>query len=147
MERSIIIDGRPKVWGKGQKYRHLITVSGVDIWLTFMDFAYITKLANRRQSEIADGWLHKLDLQFGCNQYKYLYHLRTALAESSVDTYNFIERDGKGCFRLTIRPKLIKIKWRTLVRIGDHELTVIANQCRKRERNVLDNSLTSKIKG
>lgn len=152
MERSIVINGRPKRLSKGSQYRHLITISGVEILLTFIHFKYMTKLANRRQSEIADGWLHHKDLAPDGHHHQYLYNLRQSLAaagaEHSTDTLDLIERDrNNGTVRLAIPPKLVTIKWRILARLGDHELSIIADQCRKREQNLCENSLTTKIKG
>ncbi len=103
----LLIDGTPI------KDKFLICVDGKRISLPAKSFSYLLKLA-WAILEKDGGWLHKLDLESGDNQAKYIYRLRKELSNSSEDWKDHIENNRLGFYRLTVPKDRIEFNLKNL---------------------------------
>src|SRR4030067_3831858 len=66
-----------------------------------------------------EGWIHKLDLDEGDNQAKYIYRLRKEL---SLKEEEVIENNGAGRYRLNLKKEEVRVNKENLVRMGEEEI-------------------------
>jgi len=76
-----------------------------------------------------EGWIHKLDLEEGDNQAKYIYRLRKELGLSAGGGSAFggkagelIENNGAGSYRLNLRKEEIRVNKESLMIKEDEEI-------------------------
>jgi len=122
---QLLIDGAPI------KDKFLIFLEGKRISLPAKSFAYLLKLAWAVFTKDG-GWLHKLDLEPGDNQAKYIYRLKKELSIFSENWKYHIENNRLGCYRLTIPKNRIEFNLENLSSNPDAEIRRILSTGEKR---------------
>ena len=115
------------------KDRFLVKVNGKNITLPAKSFKYLFKLAWAKFKK-EDGWLHKLDLEEGDNQAKYLYRLKKQLCEClKMHSHILRNADGSwmennrvGSYRLIVPKNKIQFNFTTLKKNPDWEIREMA---------------------
>jgi len=92
--------------GKG---RVPIFVNDKEIRLPHKSWLYLQKLAVARKNVEGDGFIHRLDIEAGDNQYSYLHRLHKQLLEHIRGAGALIVSDRTGRYRLEIDPSIIEI--------------------------------------
>jgi helicase len=115
------------------KDRFLVEVNGKNITLPAKSFKYLFKLTWAKFKK-EDGWLHKLDLEEGDNQAKYLYRLKKQLCEClKMHSHILRNADGSwmennrvGSYRLIVPKNKIQFNFKTLKKNPDWEIREMA---------------------
>ncbi|KPL00296.1 MAG: hypothetical protein AMJ90_08450 [candidate division Zixibacteria bacterium SM23_73_2] len=115
--------------GQQEKGRFLIILNGKEIYLPAKSFSYLFKLAWAKK-KTEDGWMHKMDLEPGENQAKYLYRLKNQIKSSGEFTQELIENNRTGSYRLDIPPEKIKFDLDNLKKIFDSEIKKMISEHR-----------------
>ncbi|HEX9912720.1 MAG TPA: hypothetical protein VGB01_05665, partial [candidate division Zixibacteria bacterium] len=66
-----------------------------------------------------DGWIHKLDLEEGDNQGKYIYRLKKELSPSEM---TLIENNRIGSYRLNLKKEKIQLNKEMLENFQDYDI-------------------------
>jgi len=93
------------------KNRVSIFVNDKEIRLPHKSWLCLQKLAAARKTGENEGWLHRLDIEDGDNQYSYFYlhRLHKQLLEHIRGADALIVSDRTGKYRLEIDPSIIEI--------------------------------------
>ncbi len=86
-----------------------ININGTPTLITYKSFHYLKVLA-KALTNGGDGWVHRLDLEDGDNQWSYLHRLRTELKPCLPKGVDIIENDRHGYYRLCALPEGIVIE-------------------------------------
>jgi hypothetical protein len=92
--------------GKG---RIRVSVNGNHGMLTYKSYLYLKRLADALVNNENEGWLHRLDLEDGDNQWSYLHRLRKELKGMVPEDVEVIENNRNGFYRLNAIPEGISI--------------------------------------
>ncbi len=87
--------------GRG-KYR--VEINGKHALITFKSYQYLKRLAESLV-KTKDGWIHRLDLEDGDNQWSYLHRLRKEIEDILSPSANIVENDRQGNYRLNATPE------------------------------------------
>jgi len=104
--------------GSTIKNRWKVIVNQTMFAISHQSFKYLLKLVSAVFTK-PEGWIHKLDLDEGDNQAKYIYRLRKELNLKAGD---LIENNGAGSYRLNLRKEEIRVNRESLERMGDEEI-------------------------
>ncbi|PJA28622.1 MAG: hypothetical protein CO189_04290 [candidate division Zixibacteria bacterium CG_4_9_14_3_um_filter_46_8] len=85
-----------------------ISINGSPTLITFKSYLYLRRLAEALKNG-KEGWIHRLDLEDGDNQWSYLHRLKKELKEFLPAGAEIIENDRHGCYRLRALPEGIQI--------------------------------------
>ena len=111
----LILDGTPI------KDRFLIFLDGQRVSLAAKSFSYLFKLA-WAVFQKEEGWIHKLDLETGDNQPKYIYRLKKELGRLAEADRELIQNNRLGFYRLSIPKGKIEFNLRNLSLYPDAEI-------------------------
>ncbi|MDP3024491.1 MAG: DEAD/DEAH box helicase [candidate division Zixibacteria bacterium] len=100
------------------KGRYTIFIDNRKIFLSHKSFKYLFKLAWAAFKK-EGGWIHKLDLEEGENQGKYIYRLKKEL---SLADGKLIENNRIGCYRLNLKKEKIQVNKKVLENFEDYEI-------------------------
>lgn len=120
----LLIDGAPV------KDKFAIFLDGRKVDLPGKSFGYLFKLA-WAVFEREGGWLHKLDLETGENQPKYIYRLRKDLRVLTGSKQELIENNRLGFYRLAIPREKIEFNIKSLSLHPDAEIKGALVECSK----------------
>jgi len=98
--------------------KYTVIISGRRFLLTHKSFKYLFKLAWSAFKK-EDGWIHKLDLEEGENQGKYIYRLKKELSNSGK---TFIENNRIGSYRLNLEKGQIQFNKKISDNFQDYEI-------------------------
>jgi helicase len=129
---QLLIDGTPI------KDKFLIFLSGKRVSLSGKSFSYLFKLAWAVFKKDG-GWLHKLDLEEGDNQAKYIYRLRKELNAISEESKALILNNRLGSYRLNIPKDKIEFNLRNLRLYADAEIKGILDSGEKTVEGAVQN--------
>ncbi|EQB63839.1 MAG: hypothetical protein RBG1_1C00001G1418 [candidate division Zixibacteria bacterium RBG-1] len=104
--------------GSTVKNRWKVVLNQIQHVLSYCSFKYLLKLVEAVYSK-PEGWIHKLDLDEGDNQAKYIYRLRKEL---SLKAEEVIENNGAGSYRLNLKKEEVRVNKENLVRMGEEEI-------------------------
>jgi len=117
-KKGLVLDGS-LVKGK-----YTIILDDRKILLSHKSFKYLFKLAWAVfKKEV--GWIHKLDLEEGENQGKYIYRLKKEL---SLSDGKLIENNRIGCYRLNLKKEKIQINKKVLETSEDYEIRAMLGE-------------------
>ncbi|HVP36522.1 MAG TPA: helicase-related protein, partial [Terriglobales bacterium] len=106
------------------KGKYVIFMNKIKILLSHKSFKYLFKLAwaafNRE-----GGWIHKLDLEEGENQGKYIYRLKKEL---SLTDGKLIENNRIGSYRLNLNKDKIQLNKKLLENFEDYEIRELSKE-------------------
>ncbi len=111
-----------------QKRRYGITVDRKRVWLTPKSFKYFVILAIRAAEDQSEGWILKTTIEPGANQSRYVYRLRTEIAETLGRDWEPIENNRSGYYRLNVHRTIIKFKVARLRNHPDFEIRQLAGR-------------------
>src|SRR3990170_7357091 len=100
------------------KGKYAIVLDDRKILLSHKSFKYLFKLAWAIFKK-EGGWIHKLDLEEGENQGKYIYRLKKEL---SLADGKLIENNRIGCYRLNLKKEKIQVNKKVLDNFEDYEI-------------------------
>jgi len=100
--------------GSTVKNRWKVVLNQTVSALSYCSFKYLLKLIQAVHTK-PEGWIHKLDLEEGDNQAKYIYRLRKEL---SLKAGEMLENNGAGSYRLNLRKEEIRVNKESLGRMG-----------------------------
>lgn len=106
------------------KGKYVIILDDRKILLSHKSFKYLFKLA-WADFKKEGGWIHKLDLEEGENQGKYIYRLKKEL---SLSDGKLIENNRIGCYRLTLKKEKIQINKKVLETSEDYEIRTMLGE-------------------
>jgi hypothetical protein len=112
IKNGLVLDGS-LVQGK-----YAIILDDRKILLSHKSFKYLCKLAWAVFNK-EGGWIHKLDLEEGENQGKYIYRLKKEL---SLSNGKLIENNRIGCYRLNLKKEKIQLNKKLLENFEDYEI-------------------------
>ncbi len=112
---QILFEGTPV------RDRFLILLDGQRITLSAKSFGYLVKLAWATFAK-EGGWLHKLDLESGDNQAKYIYRLKRELSPFLNKEKILIQNNRLGFYRLNIPKGKIEFNFKNLNQHPDADL-------------------------
>lgn len=115
--------------GTTVKNRWKVELNQIMFALSHQSFKYLLKLVGAVYTK-PEGWIHKLDLEEGDNQAKYIYRLRKEL---KLKVGDLIENNGAGSYRLNLKKEEIKVNKESLMKMGEEEIKRLV------ERLQLDN--------
>ncbi len=107
-----------EVDGTTVKNRWKVVVNQTTFALSYQSFKYLLKLIGAVYAK-PEGWLHKLDLDDGDNQAKYIYRLRKEL---KLKAGQVIENNGAGSYRLNLKKEEIGVNKENLMLKEDEEI-------------------------
>ncbi|MBD3232299.1 MAG: DEAD/DEAH box helicase [candidate division Zixibacteria bacterium] len=81
-----------------------VEINGKHILITFKSYQYLTRLAESL-IKTEDGWIHRLDLEDGDNQWSYLHRLRKEIESVISPSASIIENDRQGNYKLNASPE------------------------------------------
>ena len=117
-KKGLVLDGS-LVKGK-----YAIILDDRKILLSHKSFKYLFKLAWAVFKK-EGGWIHKLDLEEGENQGKYIYRLKKEL---SLTDGKLIENNRIGCYRLNLKKEKIQINKKVLETSEDYEIRTMLGE-------------------
>ena len=100
------------------KGKYTVFIDMKKIFLSHKSFKYLFKLAWAAFKK-EGGWIHKLDLEEGENQGKYIYRLKKEL---SLSDGKLIENNRIGCYRLNLKKEKIHLNKNVLDNFEDYEI-------------------------
>ncbi len=110
------------------KNRWKVVLNQTMFALSYCSFKYLLKLVGAVYTQ-SEGWIHKLDLDEGDNQAKYIYRLRKELKLSAGGGSAFggkagdlIENNGAGSYRLNLKKEEIRVNKESLMIKEDEEI-------------------------
>ncbi len=106
------------------KGKYAIILDDRKILLSHKSFKYLFKLAWAVFKK-EGGWIHKLDLEEGENQGKYIYRLKKEL---SLTDGKLIENNRIGCYRLNLKKEKIQINKKVLETSEDYEIRAMLGE-------------------
>ena len=106
------------------KGKYAIILDDRKILLSHKSFKYLFKLAWAVFKK-EGGWIHKLDLEEGENQGKYIYRLKKEL---SLSDGKLIENNRIGCYRLNLKKEKIQVNKKVLENFEDYEIRELSKQ-------------------
>ncbi|MCP4631887.1 MAG: DEAD/DEAH box helicase [candidate division Zixibacteria bacterium] len=98
-----------KIGSDNGKGRIRISINGYHGMLTYKSYLYLKRLADALVTNENEGWLHRLDLEDGDNQWSYLHRLRRELKSLIPDDVEVIENNRNGFYRLNAIPEGITV--------------------------------------
>jgi helicase len=118
IKNGLFLDGR-MIKGKYE-----IILNDERILLCLKSFKYLFKLAWAVFKK-EGGWIHKLDLEEGENQGKYIYRLKKEL---SLTDGKLIENNRIGCYRLNLKKEKIQLNRKLLENFEDYEIKELSKE-------------------
>ncbi|MDH4222192.1 MAG: helicase-related protein, partial [candidate division Zixibacteria bacterium] len=106
------------------KGKYTVIINGRRILLSCKSFKYLFKLVWAIYNK-EGGWIHKLDLEEGENQGKYIYRLKKELSDSEK---LLIENNRVGCYRLNLKKEQIQLNLKALENFQDFEIEQLLNE-------------------
>ena len=100
------------------KGKYTVILNGRRLLLSHKSFRYLFKLVWAVFKK-EDGWIHKLDLEDGDNQGKYIYRLKKELSPSEMA---LIENNRIGSYRLNLKKDKIQLNKEILENFQDYEI-------------------------
>jgi hypothetical protein len=100
------------------KGKYTVILNGRRLLLSHKSFRYLFKLTWAVFKK-EDGWIHKLDLEEGDNQGKYIYRLKKELSPSEMA---LIENNRIGSYRLNLKKEKIQLNKEILEKFQDYEI-------------------------
>jgi helicase len=100
------------------KGKYTVILNGRRLLISHKSFRYLFKLAWAVFKK-EDGWLHKLDLEEGDNQGKYIYRLKRELPHSEK---SLIENNRVGSYRLNLKKDKIDLNKKMLENFQDYDI-------------------------
>jgi len=100
------------------KGKYTVIINSRRLLLSHKSFRYLFKLAWAVFKK-EDGWIHKLDLEEGDNQGKYIYRLKKELSPSET---SLIENNRIGSYRLNLKKEKIQLNKEMLENFQDYEI-------------------------
>ncbi|MCJ7459343.1 MAG: DEAD/DEAH box helicase [candidate division Zixibacteria bacterium] len=100
------------------KGRYTVFIDNRKIFLSHKSFKYLFKLIWATFKK-EGGWIHKLDLEEGENQGKYIYRLKKEL---SLSDRKLIENNRIGCYRLNLIKEKVHLNKNVLDNFEDYEI-------------------------
>ncbi len=111
------------------KGKYTVIIDGKRTLLSYKSFKYLFKLAWAVFKK-EGGWIHKLDLEEGENQGKYIYRLKKELSGSGE---LLIENNRVGCYRLNLKKEQIHLNLKTLENFQDFEIEQLLDELKSVE--------------
>jgi helicase len=100
------------------KGKYTVILNGRRLLLSHKSFRYLFKLVWAVFKK-EDGWIHKLDLEDGDNQGKYIYRLKKELSPSEMA---LIENNRIGSYRLNLKKDKIDLNKKMLENFQDYDV-------------------------
>ncbi|MBD3168896.1 MAG: DEAD/DEAH box helicase [candidate division Zixibacteria bacterium] len=87
-----------------------VVINGIPAVITYKSYHYLKRLATALLNGERHGWVHRLDLDDGDNQWSYLYRLRKEVKKVLPESGEIIENDRQGNYRLLAQPEGIEME-------------------------------------
>ena len=124
------LSGEPElveIDGDCQRERFLVRINGVPVPLTGKSFKYFARLAWSRVN-CEPGWVYKEDLEAGFNQARYLYRMKNEIISGYNSSWEIVENNRLGYYRLSLDPSKIRFNLDNLGRHPDYEVRCLVPQ-------------------
>jgi helicase len=106
------------------KGKYAVLIDKKKLLLSHKSFKYLFKLACSVFKK-EGGWIHKLDLEEGENQGKYIYRLKKEL---SLSDGKLIENNRIGYYRLNLKKEKIQLNKKLLENFEDYEIRELSKE-------------------
>jgi len=120
-----------EIVGSLEEERYLVRVDGVNVPLTAKSFLYLTRLAHFR-TQREGGWVWKEEIEPGFNQARYLYRMKNEISEVTLVSWNGVENQRPGYYRLNAEPRGIKFNVENLMVHPDYMINSLFLKSRER---------------